>query len=265
VVLTWFHVASGDERLRFISEVNQKVSLVHTSCEITKNKLLELGIDNSKITVIPLGIDLKMFKPLLTANSQLKRDLSISSASLVIGSFQKDGNGWGIGNAPKLIKGPDIFCNVIERLSQKHPVHVLLTGPARGYVIKRLNKSNVKYTHVYLKKFEDIVKYYQILDLYLICSREEGGPKALLESMACGVSLVSTKVGMAPEIIENGLNGYLAEVGDENQLFYLSDKLLSDSSLRKNFAEKGLEKIVKYNHSLISKIYWDKIYSKLVK
>ena len=41
---------------------------------------------------------------------------------------------------PKLIKGPDVFCDVIERLAKDLPVHVLLSGPSRGYVKARLTK-----------------------------------------------------------------------------------------------------------------------------
>ena len=49
----------------------------------------------------------------------LRRELNIPETSFLIGSFQKDGNGWGRGEEPKLIKGPDIFLEVIEVLKNK--------------------------------------------------------------------------------------------------------------------------------------------------
>ena len=110
---------------------------------------------------------------------------------MVIGSFQKDGKGWGEGNEPKLIKGPD----------------VLLTGPARGYVKTGLESLKIPCKHLYLQDYREIGKYYQALDAYLVTSREEGGPKGVLESMASGIPLISTRVGQAQDLVKQGING----------------------------------------------------------
>ena len=115
---------------------------------------------------------------------------------------------------PKLIKGPDVFCDLVKRIKKKVSIHVLLTGPARGYVKKKLIEYNIPFSHVFLKDYREIVNYYNVLDLYLITSRSEGGPKALLEGMATGVPIVSTKVGMAPYIIKHGVNGFISDVDD---------------------------------------------------
>ena len=265
IILTWFHLVTGDPRLRFISDLNEKVDIVHTSCEITRNKLIKEGLLKSRVVIIPLGIDLNLFKPGEGPKIQLLRQsLGIPNEAIIIGSFQKDGNGWAKGNIPKLVKGPDIFCDVIERLGKKYPIYVLLTGPARGYVVNRLRNADVKYSHVYLKDFNEIVSYYQILDLYLICSREEGGPKALLEAMACGIPLVSTIVGMAPEIIINGQNGYLCPVEDTDLLYEKVCHLVDNLNIRKGFSSEGLAVIKKYEYNSIAKIYWDRIYLKLL-
>jgi glycosyltransferase involved in cell wall biosynthesis len=55
---------------------------------------------------------------------------------------------------------------------------------------------------------------YQALDLYLITSRQEGGPKAVLESMASGIPLVSTRVGQGMDLIAHGRNGWVVDVSD---------------------------------------------------
>jgi Glycosyltransferase len=134
---------------------------------------------------------------------------------LVIGSFQKDGNGWGKGLTPKLIKGPDIFINTLKVLNNEiNDLYVLLTGPARGYVKKELNKAGIPYSHFYNKTYSNISKFYHALDLYMITSREEGGPRAVLESMASGVPLVTTRVGQAMDIVQNGKNGWMVDSED---------------------------------------------------
>ena len=52
----------------------------------------------------------------------------------------------------------------------------------------------------------------------VVPARQEGGPKALLEAMASGVPLVTTRVGQAPELVEHGSNGWLVDVDDVESL-----------------------------------------------
>ncbi len=58
---------------------------------------------------------------------------------------------------------------------------------------------------------EEMVEFYRGIDAYICCSRTEGGPHPLLEASACGVPVISTRVGLAPELIADGENGLLVE------------------------------------------------------
>lgn len=265
IILTWFHVEEKDKRLRYIDQINKLVTVVHTSCSSTKNILVLNGIKEDKIRVVPLGVDINLFIPGdIYKSKKMKKSLGIDDNSFVIGSFQKDGCGWGEGLVPKRIKGPDIFCDTIEKLSKKYNIHVVLTGPARGYVKKRLDNINVPYTHKYFKKYIDIVDYYQILDLYLISSRIEGGPKAILESWACGIPLVSTKVGMAPDLIDNGISGLLAEIEDVKMIFSHVETLIKDKKLRENISSNALKKVKKLDWNKLIESYYKYIYKKFL-
>jgi glycosyltransferase involved in cell wall biosynthesis len=113
-----------------------------------------------------------------------------------------------------LIKGPDVFLATVERLAKDVPVFVLLGGPARGYVRRGLERLGIRYAYHYAPDRDELAKLYHPLDLYLVTSREEGGPMALMESMSSHVPVVSTRVGMAPDLIEDGVNGALVDVGD---------------------------------------------------
>jgi glycosyltransferase involved in cell wall biosynthesis len=57
----------------------------------------------------------------------------------------------------------------------------------------------------------EMVEFYQGLDAYICTSRTEGGPHPLLEAAACGIPLISTPVGLAPQLIRDGDNGLLIE------------------------------------------------------
>ena len=58
---------------------------------------------------------------------------------------------------------------------------------------------------------KEMVRFYQNLDALICASRTEGGPHSLLEAAACGIPLISTQVGIAPELIRDGENGFLIE------------------------------------------------------
>jgi glycosyltransferase involved in cell wall biosynthesis len=185
-----------------------------------RNTVLQTGIDPAKVHLIPIGINLSFFH---YRNAELRRRqrarLGIPEAAFVIGSFQKDGNGWGEGLEPKLIKGPDIFIQTSEALKSSIPeIFVLLTGPSRGYVKTGLERLGIPYKHMFLKDYQDVGRLFPALDLYLVTARQEGGPKAVLESMASGVPLVTTRVGQARDIVLHGQNGWMVDVEDVDGL-----------------------------------------------
>jgi len=88
LVLTWFHVLPNDKRNKLIKSIQNNLKIIHTSCNFTKNKLIELGVNSEKIIVIPLGVDLQLFKPsLLKEKNNTKKKLNIPLNKVIIGSF----------------------------------------------------------------------------------------------------------------------------------------------------------------------------------
>ena len=73
----------------------------------------------------------------------------------------------------------------------------------------------------------------------MICSREEGGPKSLLESMACGVPVVSTPVGQTVELVKNKKNGLLVNSYSPNMLAEKSFELIEDKNLQSTIKIAG--------------------------
>jgi glycosyltransferase involved in cell wall biosynthesis len=95
---------------------------------------------------------------------------------------------------------------------------VLLTGPARGYVRGALDRLGISYVHALASSRAEMAAAYHAADAYVVPARQEGGPKSVLESMAAGVPLVTTRVGQAAELVEEGANGWLVEVDDVEAL-----------------------------------------------
>ena len=174
------------------------------------------GISADKVHRIPIGIDLGVFRPRDDASRLASRArFDLPDSAFVLGSFQKDGVGWGAGLEPKLIKGPDVLLAVAERVAERVPeLHVLLTGPARGYVRAGLERLGVPYRYALLPDVDSVAEAYPAIDVCLVASRDEGGPRAVLESMATCVPLVTTRVGQAADLVRHGENGWLVESED---------------------------------------------------
>ena len=189
----------------------RKRFLIRVSNKKMYNLLLDSSL-NIPIHMIPIPVDTSCFHPQsFSHRNTLRHHIGASSDSFVIGSFQKDGIGWQNGMSPKLVKGPDIFLSTLSHLKHcsTRPLFVLLTGPSRGYIKEGLRSLGIPFYHNYLNSSAELSSFYSALDVYCVTSRDEGGPKAILESMACGIPIVTTSVGQAPDIIEHGVNGIL--------------------------------------------------------
>ena len=204
--LSYFHgrPESSDEFARLFSRlqaVGKHVDRIRVSTVDMGNILSENGF-GSRVQRIPIGVDINRF-PLREGADRLRarERFGIPQDAVVVGSFQKDGDGWGEGASPKLIKGPDILVETLIELSTKVPdLLVLLTGAARGYVTRRLTAASIPWLQLPFLALTELSAAYHALDLYLVASREEGGPKAFLEALASGVRLVSTPVGQVVDL-----------------------------------------------------------------
>ncbi len=269
-VASYFHgkPEDGIEIERHINdflESESKLDKIVVSNSIVKNRLVNWGIQESKLVQIPIGVNTQLFRPCSHLQKEkIREKLGFFKDEIVIGSFQKDGIGWNDGLKPKLIKGPDILVEVLKQLRKNINVSVLLTGPARGYVKKNLDEMKIKYKHVYLKNYNDLASYYHSLDLYLITSREEGGPMGLMESLSSGVPVVTTDVGMSPDLIVNKENGFLIKSYDPIKICEKIIQLTKYTDFKKMSSKsREVAKTVDWNN--VAYKHWEYVYKPLLK
>lgn len=188
--------------------------------EKAKNCLTKEGISESKITVIPMGIDLERFMP--KKSTKNKRDLNILCVARL---------------TPE--KGIEDLVEVFLDLRKKYPqIRLTLVGDGQlKNEFKGLKNVSVKTVPYAL-----IHNEYQKADIFCLPSRktktwEEQYGMSLIEAMSCGLPIVSTKTGAIPEVC-----GEVALLGSPQNLRILKqnlEKLIYNKKLREELGKKG--------------------------
>ncbi len=164
----------------------------------------------------PYTFDPDVFHPLPKDHPELREWIQkwrIPTDRYLIANFHRDTEGANL-NAPKLQKGPDAFLETVAWLHERGlPIHVLLAGPRRFWLRRRLRERGVPFTFVGVDTGDRddfsvnilprrvLNLLYNIADLYLISSRWEGGPHSVLESAATRCKVLSTPNGIAPDVL----------------------------------------------------------------
>ena len=106
-------------------------------------------------------------------------------------------------------------------------------------MVKSLDVENSIFFHG-LCHGRDKWKIFEKTQIFVLPSYNEGQPLVVLEALGCGLPVVSTNVGVIPETVTNGENGYLFEPGDINGLKAGLEKLITEKELRKRISKSNL-------------------------
>tara|TARA_B100000902_G_scaffold400025_1_gene474718 strand:+ start:11602 stop:12519 length:918 start_codon:yes stop_codon:yes gene_type:complete len=166
----------------------------------TKTEEQVRSLTDKDIETIPFWINQNIFYEIKNKNT-LRSKFNLNTESFIVGSFQRDTEGKDL-VSPKLSKGPDRFVEILIELNKKNKnIEVLLTGKRRDYLIKNLKKNKIPYIYHEMTTFEQLNELYNCIDLYIVASRVEGGPQAILECAITKTPIISTDVGIASKIL----------------------------------------------------------------
>jgi glycosyltransferase involved in cell wall biosynthesis len=85
-------------------------------------------------------------------------------------------------------------------------------------------------------------RLFSLCDIYVLPSYIEGMPISILEAMSYGCSILATNVGGIPEIIQDGVNGFLFQAGNKEEMYSKLRKLVVDDNMRMEMGQIGLSK-----------------------
>ena len=203
VVCSIYHIEEKDFEQKQIKEFNKRDSFVdsyHVISLKTKKELEKLT--KKEIIYIPFWSDQNTwFK--IDDKDNLRNKYGLPLDAYIIGSFQRDTEGSDL-KSPKLIKGPDRLIQIIESKNKEfNKVFILLSGKRRQYVIKELENLNIDYKYFEMVNTDQLNELYNCLDLYVVASRVEGGPQAIIECALSKTPIISTDVGVASEFLHS--------------------------------------------------------------
>ena len=211
--------------LRFVPRPAKVIRVVNRVQ--TPTFLLFAGIPKSKIVYLPsFYLDKEIFQP---QKLEKKYDL------LFVGRLVKN-------------KGLDLLLAIFELMKKERPeFRAAVVGEGAEKENLKLKITNLKLVSQvellgWLPTSQALAEAYNQSKVLLITSANEGGPRVGLEALACGVPVISTDVGIMPDIIQPGKNGYIAQWSAED--FTAKIKRLSDFSLGGNGGEMGKTEMI---------------------
>lgn len=144
-------------------------------------------------------------------------------------------------NFRPLKRAPDVV-EVFARLPKHVPARLLLAGdgPDMGPVREAVCRHGLTDRVCFLGEIEDVENILAAADVALFPSESESFGLAALEAMACGVPVVASRVGGLPEVVRDGVDGFLVEVGDLDAMGAALTRLVVDADLRRTMADSSL-------------------------
>jgi glycosyltransferase involved in cell wall biosynthesis len=186
-----------------------------------------------KYRVIPLGFDLRALSEVGDAQRAAARcELELPADVPVVTTVGRE----------TAIKHPRLFLETIARLVQTRPTLVALIagdGDLRQDAQAYAQTLGIAHHIRWLGWRQDLATIYGATDVFLLTSRNEGTPVALIEAMATAVPGVSTDVGGVKDVINTPAVGALAPFGDVAALAAAVDRLLRDQPLRHEMGQRA--------------------------
>ncbi len=230
----------------FLNRVDQFIAV----SKALENSLIESGIPESVISVIPNGLDLVEFSP---GNDRgRRRRYGLTERHTAIGVIGRIHPG----------KGLEMFVRAAKLTVEKYPdTRFFIIGEEIKVPLENLNFTEKLQKYIDELHLSDKIKLIgfqeqlnnliNALDIIVSPSPEETFGLTLLEAMACSKPVIACRTGGVPELVDHETNGLLVPPGSVQSLAEAMNKLISVPELRKNFGKHA--RIKAENHYNIKK------------
>ena len=201
---------------------NIKVTFLSGTKKIYKDVLNSSFFNKKKHEnyILNLGLDLKSYKPV--SNNRTKDKISISLRSSL---NPRKGNFI-------LTKALEYICSRDININKKVKFNII----GDSSILKFLNKKKFEYKFKStIKNERELISFYQNSDFFLNQSIQDAGPIMVNEALACGLPVLSFKVGISNDVIRNNFNGFLLSDISKKKL---GNKIIEITSIKKKILRK---------------------------
>lgn len=183
--------------------------------------------------VVPLGFNLEGFAAINDADrAAARRVLNLADGVPVIATVGR----------LTAIKHHELYLDAVRRVARQHPAAIALIagdGERRAELEALAATLGIGDRVRWLGWRRDLATIYAATDVFLLTSRNEGTPVAIIEAMASAVAVVSTDVGGVKDVIHSPDVGLLASFGDGAALATAIGSLLADPASRRAMGTRG--------------------------
>jgi glycosyltransferase involved in cell wall biosynthesis len=143
-------------------------------------------------------------------------------------------------------KGFDQFIDAAALVHEKHPAAGFVLfgdGPLREALAKRIAERKLDGVFILAGFRTDVARFLPFLDVSVLSSHTEGLPNVVMEAMAARVPVVATAVGGTPEVVADGVTGWLVPPRNVAALATRIGELLADEGVRRRMGDAARRRI----------------------
>jgi glycosyltransferase involved in cell wall biosynthesis len=203
-----------------------------------RDDLVALGVAPAeRFVVIRLGIELAERVTSKRSRDDARRLLGVPNGRFVVG--------W-IGRMTGVKRTDDVLDGLLRLRERGVDACLCMVGdgPDREHVERRAHDLGIIRHCLFLGYQDDVAPWYQAFDALVLPSANEGTPVVAIEALASGRPVVATRVGGVPDVVRDGEDGYLVELGDTEALAERLARLAADPELRARMGAAGRERVV---------------------
>ena len=206
------------------------VDTVVVNCEAMRRHMIDdEHVPSERIELCYNGVDTAEFYPEATRKPE-----PVADASLVIGTVC----------VLRPEKALDLLQEAYARVRHlKRGMKLLIvgSGPERSRLEANSERLGLHEDCEFVPATRLVPQFLRAFDIFVLCSHSEAFSNGLLEAMACGCSVVGSRVGGTPELIGNDERGLLFQPGEADDLAAKLTTLIENESLRRSFGARAAE------------------------
>ena len=210
------------------------------------------GADARKVSLVPCGVDLEVFRPLDQKSVRSRLGLNGEKILLYVGRVEP-------------IKGLDLLVETAAQMDSAEGVRMMVVGAdvngdREMDRVKQLAKERdleCKIDFVGQVDHDDLPLYYNAADVCVVPSYYESFGLVALESMACGTPVVATRVGGLSTIINHGRTGYLKSWRCPEAFANSVEMIISSDGLQQSMGEAARKRAEGMGWDNVASLMWD--------